>query len=64
MLFMTLTLEDLYPDATPQELEEADHRLNAYLRLVLRIQERLDRGPVDESARGVYLEDRSNDYQT
>lgn len=61
---MTLTLEDLYPHATKEQLEEAEHRLNAYLRLVLKMQERIDRGEVDESVAGVYLEGRSNDYQT
>ena len=35
-------LREVYPDATEEELKEAHARLSAYVRLVLRIQERLE----------------------
>ena len=35
-------LRGIYPDATEEELKEAHRRLTAYVRLVLRIQERLE----------------------
>lgn len=49
---MTITIEELYPDATPSELEEAEERLAAYVRLVLRIAERLEREAVDGTPEG------------
>ena len=45
---MTITMEELYPYATAEEREEARQRLEAYLRLILRIHERLEIERVDE----------------
>lgn len=46
---MTISIEDLYPNATPEELAEARWRLEAYVSLVLRIEERRAAESVDES---------------
>ncbi len=51
---MTITIEDLYPDATSEEREEAHRRLSAYVRLVLRIQEHTESQDVDEAASEAY----------
>ena len=34
---MTVTLEDLYPDATDEERAEAERRFEAYIRIVIAI---------------------------
>ena len=47
---MAITLEELYPEATKEQHEEAQRRLEAYVRLVLRIQERLVKERVDASS--------------
>ena len=44
---MAITIEELYPDATDEECKEARRRLEAYVRLVLRIQDRLEAERVD-----------------
>ncbi len=44
------TIEDLYPDLSPEEREEAKENLRRYLDLVRRIYERLKReGKLDEA---------------
>ena len=45
---MTLSLEDLYPDATDEERAEARRRLAAYLRVVLEIVDDERRRSFDE----------------
>lgn len=62
------TIEDLYPELSPEEQEEAERNLRAYLELVVRIFERIRQQPggeailrqltEDEATRN--LEDRSN----
>jgi hypothetical protein len=62
------TIEDLYPELSPEEQEEAERNLRAYLELVVRIFERIRRQPggeeilrqltEDEEVRTI--EDRSN----
>jgi hypothetical protein len=37
-----VTIQDLYPDLSDQELAEAEHDLDRYLSLVLRIFERIE----------------------
>ena len=44
---MTITIEELYPDASEEERKEARRRFEAYVRLVLRIQDRLEAERVD-----------------
>lgn len=39
----TITIEDVYPNFTPQEQAEAEHRLREYALLVWRIYERVKR---------------------
>lgn len=45
---MTITMKELYPHATDSEREEAQQRLEAYLRLILRMHDRVELEPVDE----------------
>ena len=42
------TIEDLYPELSPEEQEEAERNLRAYLELVVRIFERIRRQPGGE----------------
>ena len=51
---MSLSIEDLYPDATREQREEAHRRLSAYVRLVLRIQEHMESQDVDEATSEAY----------
>lgn len=53
---MSISIEDLYPDATAEERAEAEYRLDAYLRLVIRIADRLAADPVDEQEKDPYDE--------
>lgn len=46
---MTITLDELYPDASEEERADAGRRLAAYLRVVLEIMEEQRRGAVDDS---------------
>ncbi len=45
---MTITLEELYPDASDEEQAEAERRLAAYLRVVLEIADERNHPTVDE----------------
>ena len=40
-----VTIEDLYPELSPEERKEAEYNLRAYLELVVRIFERVRRQP-------------------
>ena len=42
------TIEDLYPELSPEQLEEAEQNLRAYLELVVRIFERVRKEPGGE----------------
>jgi hypothetical protein len=39
----TISIQDVYPDLTKSEQAEAEHNLRAYVRVVWRIYERLQR---------------------
>ena len=56
LAWMTITMEELYPHATEEEREEAQQRLEAYLRLILRIHERLEIERIDENEKQAYDE--------
>lgn len=43
------TIGDLYPELSPEEQEEAERNLRAYLELVVRIFERIRRQPGGEA---------------
>jgi hypothetical protein len=43
------TIGDLYPELSPEEQEEAERNLRAYLELVVRIFERIRREPGGEA---------------
>ena len=61
-MVMTLTLRDLYPDASEDQLREADRRLDALLRVVLEIVEQRHMSDVDEGSRQTYDGRRSTHY--
>lgn len=44
-----VTIRDLYPGLTDEELQEADENLERYVELVLRIYERIRSDPVEYS---------------
>jgi hypothetical protein len=59
------TIEDLYPELSPEEQEEAERNLRAYLELVVRIFERIRRQPGGEAILRQLTEDeeaRSIEY--
>ena len=53
---MAITMEELYPNATEEERAEAQQRLEAYLRLIRRILERLESERIDENQKQAYDE--------
>lgn len=63
-----ISLRELYPDLSEQELEEAEENLERYIELVLRIHERIRLDPkayaefkaLTASDKGIKLQDRSN----
>lgn len=54
------TIEDLYPELSPEQLEEAERNLRAYLELVVRIFERVRKEPGGEKLLRSLTEDEEN----
>ncbi|MEJ7862397.1 MAG: hypothetical protein WKF90_12275 [Pyrinomonadaceae bacterium] len=60
-----VTIQDLYPELTPEQQEEAERNLLGYLDVVRRIYERLEsEGRLDELAETLSREKRLNNEQS
>ncbi len=59
---MTISIKDLYPDATERQLEKAERRLESYLRVMSNIARRMLHEELD-GARDEAQDDGGRNYQ-